>query len=50
MRAEWWKFWNPMSGFKGGLIMGAVISAMFIIGGICYSHYAPAPPLGEGKQ
>lgn len=22
----WWRFWNPLSGLPGGLIMGAVLA------------------------
>lgn len=22
----WWRFWNPLSGLLGGLIMGALLS------------------------
>lgn len=25
LNTPWWKFWHPMSGMAGGLIMGALI-------------------------
>lgn len=28
--APWWRFWNPMSGLKGGLVAGLVLAVMVI--------------------
>ena len=31
----WWKFWNPMSGIPGGLILGLVLSLiMALVAGV----------------
>ena len=27
-----WKFWNPMSGFMGGLVFGGVLVLAWIVG------------------
>lgn len=24
-KAEWWEFWKPKSGYRGGLILGGVL-------------------------
>ena len=29
--APWWQFWDPTSGFRGGLLMGAVILAITFV-------------------
>ena len=27
----WYRFWNPMSGLGGGVVMGVIISAVVVV-------------------
>lgn len=29
--AKWWQFWMPQSGFRGGLVMGAILQFLFVV-------------------